>query len=310
MNIHEVGLPDGSKGMAADVALTVSNDYPVDLTIPPLGFGVLVDNCAPTDPYIMVSDATIGEIHVAPNQDIHLNVSGIVRRLPDALTAACPHSNKSPLDAFIGDYIQGRDATIYVRGSDSPSPDTPQWITDLMSDITVPVPVAGHSFGNLIKDFSLADAHLHLPDFAAEPGTPEAQPALSAKVKVLVALPDEMNLPISVSRVRADADIFYHGKKLGNLNLRKWQNAKSKRIEAHGNQGPVLAVESAVDKAPLYITDEAVFTEVMQALLFGGKTVLLTIKAEADVEMKTAIGEFIVRRVPSEGVIPVKRGSS
>lgn len=308
MNIHEVDLQNGRKGVAADVALTVKNDYPVDLTIPPLGFEILVGNCRPTDPYVMLADAATGELHAELKQDIHLNVSGTVRRLPDELTAACPNSHKSPLDALLGNYIRGEDTTIYVRGSQSPSPETPHWITNLISGITVPVPVTGHTFGDLARNFSLADVHIYLPSFAAQPGTPEAQPRLSAKVKALIALPEEMNFPVSVSRMRAEADIHYHGKKLGNMDLRKWQKANSTRLEAHDDEEAGLAVESVVEKAPLHITDDDVFSELVQALMFGSKPLLLTIKLDVDVEMEAAFGKFTVRQIPAEGVFPVDSG--
>ncbi len=307
INFHEVDLPDARKGMAADVSLTVHNDYPIDFTIPPLGFAILVDNCSPTDPYIMIADATTEELAIEPKQDVHLNVSGIVRQLPDALTAACPGSHESPLDAFLGDYIHGSDATIYVRGSDSPSLDTPNWITDLISDITVPVPFPGRQLDHLLKNFSLADVKFHLPEPFADPDSSEAQPKISARVKALVALPKEMNFPIHVDRVRADADVYYHGKKLGNLDLHKWQRANSTRVEADKDGEPALEVESGIRKAPLTITDDDLFSEVVQALIFGGKPLVLGIKAKVDVEIETALGKFAVRKIPAEGVVPIKR---
>ncbi|KAK5009489.1 hypothetical protein LTR60_005187, partial [Cryomyces antarcticus] len=290
--------------MAADVALRVGNKYPLDFTVPPLGFNILVDGCASSDPYIMLADATTGDVHIEPKEDLYLNVSGIVRGLPEALTQACPGSQESPLDALLGEYIHGNDTTIYVRGSDSPSPDTPKWITDLISGITVPVPFPGHTFDHLIRNFTLANVHFGLPDPFAKPGSPEAQPQISAKIKALVALPEEMNFNIDVGRVRADADVYYHGKKLGYLDLREWQRANSTRADVDGLPG--LAVEAAIRKAPLQVTDDDIFSEVVQALVFGGKMVYLTVKAGVDVEMKTALGEFAVRKIPAEGVVPVK----
>ncbi|KAF2142445.1 uncharacterized protein K452DRAFT_326348 [Aplosporella prunicola CBS 121167] len=307
LNVHEVDLPGTGTGMAADVSLVVVNDYPLDIMIPPLGFGILVGNCMPSDPYIMVADAETSFLHIAPYRDLELNVSGIVRQLPEALTTACPGSKKSPLDLLVGDYIHGDDTTIYVRGSDSPSLDTPKWITDLMADITVPVPFPGRTFEGLVRNFSLTDVHFHLPGFFAEPDSPEARPRISAKIKALVGLPEEMNFPLAVDRVRAETDVFYKDKKLGNLDLSKWQAANSTRTEAHDDDAPGLLVESEVKEAPLEITDEDVFSEVVQALLFGNKTVMLSVKADVDVEMATSLGMFKVRRIPAQGVVPVKR---
>ncbi|KAK4977513.1 hypothetical protein LTR66_010658 [Elasticomyces elasticus] len=306
LNFREIQIPSAGNGMAVDVSLKVTNDYPVDFTVPPLRFRVLVGNCAPADPYIPLADASTSELHIEPKKDVYVNVTGVVRRLPDELTQACPGSHESPLDALLGEYIHGRDTTIYVRGSDSPSAETPKWISELLSDITVPVPFPGHSFGHLIRDFSLADVHFGLPDPFAEPNTPAAQPHISAKVKALVALPEEMNFNISVGRVRADADVFYHGKKLGFLDLRKWQKANSTRVDSQDDEGPRLAVESVIKDAPLEVTDDDVFTDVVQALVFGGKKVYLSIKADVDVEMETALGQLAVRKIPAEGLVPVE----
>ncbi|KAH0265887.1 hypothetical protein KCU91_g11144, partial [Aureobasidium melanogenum] len=306
LNFREVELPDLQRAMVADVAVELGNDYPLDFTIPPLGFAILVDNCLPSQPLIQLADATTPSLAVRPEENLNVSVSGFVRRLPQVFTQACPGSHESPLDNLLGGYIHGNDTTVYVRGSDSPSLDTPRWITDLMSDITVPVPFPGHTFGHLIKNFTMADVHFGLPDPFAEPDTPEAQPKISAVIKALVALPEEMNFNISVGRVRANADVFYHGDKLGYLDLNKWQKANSTRIASAKDQGPLLAVQSAIEKAPLTVTDDDVFTDVLNALLFGGKGVELRIKADVDVEMETALGQLAVRKIPAEGSVPVK----
>ena len=309
LNIREVATPTG-RGMAADVSLKVKNDYPVDFTIPPLGFALLVDGCQKSDPYIMVADALTNDLRIHPREDVELNVTGTVRQLPKVLTAACPGSDKSPLDALLGRYIHGEPNTVYVHGSESPSADTPRWVTDLMKDITVPVSLPGRTFGHLIKNFTLADTHFNLPDPFAEPNSPEANPRITAKIKALVALPEEMNFNISVGRVRADADVYYKGKKLGNLDLHKWQQANSTRVSPKDKgDGPSLMVEALVDKAPLNITDDDVFTEVIEAMLFGGKPIMLHIKANVDVEVKTALGAFAIRKIPAEGQVPIRRRS-
>jgi hypothetical protein len=117
-----------------------------------------------------------------------------------------------------------------------------------------------------------------------------------------------MNFNISVGRVRADADVFYKGKKLGKLDLHKWQKANSTRLAPESDDdGPSLLVQSNINDAPLDITDDDVFTDVVQALLFGSKSVFLSIKALVDVETETALGAFAIRKIPAEGQVPVKR---
>lgn len=305
LNIREA--KNGHKGMGADASIVVTNDYPVDLAIPPVAVDVLVDNCMPEDPYIKLGIAESAPVQMRAKEDLKVNVTGRVEELPQSLTEACPNSVKSPLDTFLGNYIHGEDATIYIKCCNFPDPETPQWTRDLLKDITVPVPFAGRDFKDAIKNFTLADVHFELPDFFAEPDTPEAQPKISALVKVEVGLPDEMNFPLNVSRIKADADVFYHKKKFGRLNIEKWQKAQSSRIEPHDGEGPSLMVESHIKKAPLEISDEDTFSEVVQALMFGGKEVVLTIQAKMSVGMDTPVGSFAVREIPAEGVVPVKR---
>lgn len=309
-NITKLNLREakpGRHGMGADASIVVTNDFPVQITLPPVAVDVLIDGCLPSDTHIKVGTAETGELEVKPKTDIQVNVTGNVEKLSDSLTEVCPDSLKSPLDAFLGDYMKGEDATIYINCCRFPDPSTPTWAHDLLKDLTVPVPFAGRDMGNLIKNFSLADVHFHLPEPFAEPGTPEAAPKISAVVKVDIGLPEEMNFPLDVNQVKADADIFYHNKKLGKLNLEKWQKANSTRVEGHGGQGPSLLVQSDIDKAPIEILDDDLFSEVVQALLFGGKSVMMDIKAAVSVGVDTPMGKFVVRGIPAQGVVPVKR---
>jgi hypothetical protein len=149
--------------------------------------------------------------------------------------------------------------------------------------------------------------HFTLPEVLADPNSAEAQPRVSATILVLVGVPKEMNFPVNVSRVRANADVFYHGKKLGKLEQNKWQHANSTRVQAKGNKEAVLKVQSLMKDVPLYVTDDDLFTEVVQELLFGGKGVVLDIKADVDVHVDTVLGEFVIKEIPAEGKVPVKR---
>jgi hypothetical protein len=296
LNFREIQVPASSRGMAADVSLSVTNDYAISLEIPSLGFDILVPNCAANQPHIRIADATTGEITVQPHSAVNVDVGGIVRDLPDTLTKACPGSIYSPLDLLLGSYIHGNDTTIFVRGSNAPAPTTPDWITEIISSVTVPVPFPGHSFDNLVKNFSLTDVHFGIPDPFAKPGSPESNPMISGNIVVLAGLPKEMNFGVNVSRVRATADVFYKGNKLGYLDLKKWQAANSTRMDIDGI--PSLKIESRIKEAPLYITDEDVFDKVVGDLIFKGRPLLLKIDALVDVAVGTVLGEFIVRDVP------------
>ena len=285
----------------------MENDYPVEFTLPPLGFRVSVDNCLPSDPHIKLADAYTKKIPVLAKEDVLVNVTGFVRQLPEAFLDACPGTIDSPFDTLLGNYIHGKEATVYVSGSDSPSRDTPQWISDLAYGITVPVSFPGRALGNLIKNFTMSDVHFSLPDFFAEPDTPEAQPKISAQIKAFINLPDEMNFHVDVRRIRSTADVFYHEEKLGVLDISKWHKAQSREIREAGQDHPDLFITSNIERAPLTITNDAVFSELVQALLAGSSALYLTVKASVDVQVETPLGALAVRQIPAEGQVPVKR---
>ena len=293
--------------MAADVSAIITNDYPIQFDVPPLGFNILVPACEPDQPRISLADAVTKDIHIRAKEDVRVEVVGFLRDLPDSLTSACPEIQKSPLDILVGGYVSGAATTVYVRGSDSPSKDTPQWVAEFMRSIVLPVDFQGKSFDNLIRNFSLADVNFALPNPFSGPDSPDSKPRVSAVVKALVALPEEMNFDIDIPHVRASSEIYYKGKKLGNLDLSKWQKANTQRVEAHDGEDPSLAVSSVVKEAPIDITDEEVFAEVVQAMLFGGKDLQLDVQAAVDVETKTVLGEFVVRDIPAKGKVFVKR---
>ncbi|KAH8730146.1 hypothetical protein GQ44DRAFT_673949 [Phaeosphaeriaceae sp. PMI808] len=303
LNIREA--KPGRHGMGADASILVTNEFPVQVTLPPVAVDVLIDGCS-SDKHIFVGTAETAQLDIKPKTDLEVNVTGNVDHLSSSLTEVCPDSAKSPLDAFIGEYMKGDEATIYINCCKFPDPNTPEWARGLLKDITVPVPFAGRDMGNLVKNFTMANMHFSLPDPFAEPGTPEAAPKISAVIKVDVGLPNEMNFPLDVNQVKADADIYYKNKKLGNLNLEKWQKANSTRVEAHGKEGPSLLVQSQIKNAPVEILDDDLFSEVIQALIFGGKPINLDMKAMVSVGMNTPMGKFAIRGIPAKGTVPVK----
>lgn len=154
----------------------------------------------------------------------------------------------------------------------------------------------------------MTNMHFSLPDPFAEPGTPEGSPKISAIVVVDVGVPNEMNFPLDVNQIKADADIYYKNKKLGKMDMSKWQKANSTRVEGHGKEGPSLLVQSEIKNAPIEILDDDLFSEVVQALLFGGgKPIILDMKAMVSIGVDTPMGNFAIRGIPTEGSVPVKR---
>jgi hypothetical protein len=305
LNIHEA--KHGRKGMGADASVVVVNDFPVEITLPSVGVDMSIDGCSP-DKQVFVGTAESEELHVKPNTDIEVNVRGNVEHLSNSLTEVCPKSSKSPLDAFVGNYMKGDETMIYINCCKFPDPNTPDWARDLLKDITVPVPFTGKGMGNLVKNFSMANMHFSLPSPFAEPGTPEANPRISATVLVDVGVPNQMNFPLDVNQIKATSDIFYKHKKLGKMDMSKWQPANSTRVEGHGKEGPSLLVQSEIKNAPIEILDDDLFSEVVQALLFGGgKPIMLDMEATVSIGVDTPMGKFAIRGIPAKGTVPVKR---
>jgi len=309
VNFVEEPIPgqDG-KIMAAEVSITAYNEHPVSVDIPELGFEALVPGCSPYDPYILVSKAVTSPVTVRPRADVVVTAHGRVKELPESLTRLCPGTEASPLDNFFKKYLGGEAPTVFVRGQKQPVADTPGWISEILSSITVPVPFLGRSFDNLIRSFSLTDVHFTLPDPDAEPGDPDSNPKVSGTILVQAALPAEMNFSLDVNSVMANATVFYHSKKLGELNLRdKWQPANSTQHPASEGGEASLDIQSRIQDAPLEVTDGDVLTSVITALLFGTEEVILGITADVDVRVDTVIGQFTVKGVPAEGKISLKR---
>ncbi|KAL3468317.1 hypothetical protein BJX64DRAFT_245569 [Aspergillus heterothallicus] len=303
-NVYDVDSPD-DRAMAVDVSIAALTDFPFSLRIPPLGFKVLVANCAPNDPYISVADVITKEIAVVPGSSTVADFSGIIRGLSDELTTNCPGEKRSPLDSLLTNYIHGLKTTIYVRGADFPSLDTPKWVTDILKSVTVPLPFTGRALDHLVKNFTMSDVHFSLPDPLAEPGSPESEPTVSALVKVLIRLPAQVGFDLEVPRVRATADVYYHKSKLGVLNLKQWQSANSTLVHDVDNSTALL-VEFPMRKAPLEVTDGDVLTDVLSSLIFQGKPVKLTVSANVDVETSTSLGEFAIRGIPADSELTVK----
>jgi hypothetical protein len=305
LNVHEIELPDIGKAISADVSISAYNKYPVTFTVPPMAFEILVAGCSEDQPFIQLANATTLEVGVLPKEMLRVEARGTVRNLNKNLLSHCPGSTSSPLDALVGGYIHGDDTTLFVRGADMPGK-TPDWISQLTKSVMVPVPLSGRSVGKLIRKLKIDDVHIGMPNPLADPDSREAQPSVSATIKALVDIPEEMNVPINVNRVRSKPDVFYNGRKLGVLDLDEWHAAKSERTESPGDDMATLVISTSLKDAPIWISDHDVFSDLVQKMIFGGE-VVLGVKATVDVEVMTAVGKVVIRGIPAEGKVPVKR---
>ena len=308
LTIHEKNETRSNGGIHADIEIAVFNKFPVSFHVPPLNFDVLVPGCTTQADDILIASATTRGVDVKPDAVSRVAATAIVRQLPDTLISICPDSSSSPLDTLLSSYMHGMETTVLVQGSRSPAEDTPQWLSELMENVILPVPVTGHSFENLIQDFSLRDVHFSMPNPLADPESPEAQPKISATVRVRAKLPQEINFSINVPRVRAYSDVFFKGRRLGTLDLHRWQSANSSQIGAHDRVPPKIVIESTIRDAPLNVTNNEVLREIIEDLFFsGGDDVLLAIEASVDMQVSTILGSFVVRGIPAQGNVPIRR---
>ncbi|KAL2265618.1 hypothetical protein VTJ83DRAFT_6718 [Remersonia thermophila] len=310
-NITRIGLaeqpvPGGSPAVAVDVSIAAHNEHPLSLEVPALAFDVLIPGCGPAEPPIVVAGATTSPVAVRPAADVMVSAHGLVRDLPEPLLRLCPGSDSSPLDMLLRKYLGGEAATVLVRGQERPAGDAPAWLSKMLASIAVPVPLPGRSLDNLIRSFSLADVSFAMPDPLADPDDPASNPRVSGTILVLAGLPADMNVSLNVTAIRADADVFYRGDKLGELTLKRWHPASSTQVPATDDGEATLKIRSTIRDAPLNVTDADVLADVIQALLFGGREVMLAVKALVDVQVETVLGELVVKAVPAEGQIPVK----
>lgn len=311
LDLHDIPVGGGlRKAIQADVSISVHNDYPVDIDVPPLGFEVLVPNCDSLNPSIRVADAQTDLVRIRANKDVTATAQGLIREIPESLTRICPHSKSSPLDHFMNRYLHGEDAQVFVRGKRLNDSDTPGWISDILESITIPIDFPGRSFDNLIRNFSLTDVDFKLPNPFADANDPNSKPSVSGTTEVLAAIPPELNVELAVDSLRATADLFYEGRKLGELYLDHWEKANSTKLQGNDGDEDLLKITSRVVDVPLNITDSDVFGEVMQKLLFGGEDLILGVKAAVDVKVVTVLGIVTIKRVPAEGKIPVNGPSS
>ncbi|KAA8649121.1 hypothetical protein EYZ11_000666 [Aspergillus tanneri] len=300
-NVHDADPSEGKGAMVVDLSVAAILDSPFSLRIPPLGFEVMVPNCSPGDPYISVADVMTREFPVVPGHHVSsVEVIGDIRGLSNELTRTCSGRKKSPLDFLVKNYMHGLRTTVYVRGADTPIVGTPEWVVDILKSVVIPLSFTGRALDNLVKKFTMSDVHFVLPNPMAEPDSPESQPKVSALVKVLLGLPKQLDFQLEVPRVRAVADVYYRGDKLGVLRLQEWQPANSTLIEDG------LLVDFAMKNAPLEVTDADILTDVLQDLIFKGETVNLTVAANVDAEVSTRLGRFVIREIPAEGQVNVQ----
>lgn len=248
------------------------------------------------------ANATTAPTVVPPRAEVQFDVSGTLASLPEAVTRPCAGSDVSPMDSFIKRFLSGEDSVVYVSGDGEAHGPTPDWIAAFLNDITVPVPIPGHTLDHPIKSFGLSNVSIVLPQ-NLDPGAPEKLPLVSATVRALVEIPKGLDISFGVSRLSAMANVSYEERHFGVLDLHKWMPAHSAKLQ----NGKFLEVTANVVKAPLNVTDYSVFQKIVEKMLFGrGDPVALSIKASANAGISTPMGEVVVHDLPASGDLTLK----
>ncbi|KAI5812587.1 hypothetical protein BZA77DRAFT_138760 [Pyronema omphalodes] len=298
LHVGEVSL-DNHKVILANASAVIDNPYPFALSVPALGFKVSLPGCDASS-RIPLAVAASSRIDVKPNTAITADVSGFLQSLPADLTKVCPKTNLSPMDTFIGQYLHGQTAVVYITGDQSMvgKGDAPEWLLELLSSVTVPVPVPGHTFDDVIQSFSLSNVNIKLPTGDEDPD--KITPLLSATVEAMIKLPKEIDVNFDITRLKVNSDILYKGSPFGALIIKDWIPASSSRVP----NAELLKVKGSVKDAPFNVTDYDVFQDVVRKLLFGGgQAINLGINGTADADIVSGLGEFIIHNIPASGNI-------
>lgn len=309
MIFEDAGLPEDNSGLAINATLVVKNDYPVNVDVPAMAFEVYSPNCDTEMPVIPIGRVTSQMLHVSAFQDVIVDLYGLVQNLPEGFTKACPGGSSSPLDRMMEAFFRGEESKVFIKGSSAHVDDVPKWISDLVSSILLPILIPTQGFAApTVDNLTLDNVQIDLPNPFAKDGSPESNPAVSATLNATILIPSQINTSLAVQQLKADADVFYKGSKLGKLDLKNWQSARSSQ-SSHESPDDLnyLQVECDIHRAPINITDDGTFDQILQALLFGEKDVMLDIKASVDVRLITAVGQVTVKGLPAEGRVPVKR---
>jgi len=295
LHVQEVEV-DHKRAILANVSVVIENPYPFAFNVSPLGFEVSLPGCK-SGSHIKTASATSSGISIKPKTDIVVDVASLIRSLPVDLTTICPNKSLSPIDRFLGSYLHGENAVVYVGGDGvNHEGRAPVWLVELLRSVTVPVPVPSHTSDNVVQSFGLSHVNIKLPGDSGG-----AAPLLSATVEAVIALPKGMNLPIDITKLKALTDISYRDHGFGTLDIKEWIPATTERIPGKDN---LLRVSGVVTDAPLDVTDYDTFGEVARKILFGGgKAIQLGINGTADADINTSLGEFIVHKIPASGNI-------
>lgn len=290
----------------ADLSLLLDNQYMIKFPVPPLALVVFVPNCVPEMDLITVAKVEISAFQASPRKPLAIDTKSTITDIADELSASCLESDKSPLDRFMESVLGGNMTTIYAY------PDVahlPPWISDLTQNMgPIPIPFLPPNRDRLdlnpIRNFTLDHVSIAFPAPSLVSQNIETQPRLSCSISAIIDLPDGLDLPLDIPRVRSIAYVSYQGKEFGYLQGQKWQNATM----AWKNRFSSFELRFNIHEAPLVITSEEVFGRMARKYIFTTRPITLGVRAFVDTQI--AFSERLgitIRRIPAKTQVVLHR---
>ncbi|KAI6248210.1 hypothetical protein HI914_03505 [Erysiphe necator] len=295
----------GNSGLALGASIFIDYKHILEFDIPALRFEILIQGCG-SENFIKLISITTDSTHLYPRLGTSFEAKGIITKLPEPLFQTCPGTKVSPIETLIASYVHGNNFTVMIQGFESSAQGIPNWISEILSTVKVPLTIPGHQYHGLIRNFTISDINFSLPDFLAEPESEKASPKLSGHLEAIADIPKEINFNMSVSQARAAVDVLYKGAKFGELDLHEWQKVDCELIKEENYTVTSLKIKSDVNNAPLRIINDSIFTDIIAALLFRRETVLFKLIALVDVQVSTVLGKFLIEDLPANTTLPIK----
>ncbi|CAN6601909.1 hypothetical protein TRVA0_002S00364 [Trichomonascus vanleenenianus] len=277
-------------------------NFPVDAEVPEISWLISIPACD-ADDRIVVAQAETSAIHLVPFAVSNVSVTSVVDGLPEELKRPChEYGERSPLDEFVQNYLDGEDNTVAISGAPEQSDRVPAWLGSILQGIEFKVPLGGNQGGgDLIRDLEFGDFRLELEM------APLRMPRVSAAVRVTIAPPEsihiDQSIDIKVLKARGLADLYSQGEKFAQLNIQEWVPCETFK------HGDLYKVQFELDKIPVNVTNESVFSRVMREIVFqGSSAVRVESLTDAVVSVPKPIGSFVLTEIPASGDTNLRNG--
>ena len=291
---------DSDDGVEVSTNVNTIYNFPISADIPGLIWKLKIPGCSSKDSdMILVSYGQTSSTKIQPMTTSSLTVTSSIHSVPQELVEQCKVGGKSPLDLFLAGYLSGDRNEVMIEGSEYQPQNTPSWLTDLMKQVKLKLPIIGKTNGSdLIRDLEFSDFKLSFFDKDWTLTVPQ----VSTIVRVTVQPPDSVdideNLPVQVIGARGIADLYSKSQQFARVDIPDWVPCTTTRIESEW--GKAFLVEFGLDSIPLNVTDDSLFGEVMRQVIFSGSS-LVHVKSLVDARLSTSIGKFALDQIPAEG---------